>query len=121
MFKLEHTRVKSVKKKIILFVNCDYAIRLESSTEAPKKRHSRRRQARRQLSRTISMSEPMKARRHSTDDTSLEFPTSTDFTTETSEYIGHVHIDSKETVTVQPKTSTQNLSNRRHRRHHRRR
>lgn len=95
-------------------------IRLESSTQASKKRYSER-QARRQISRMASISESVKAR-HPTHDMPLEFSTSTAFTTEASKYVGHVYTDSiKETFTAQPEMNTQSPSNRRRRRHHRKR
>ncbi|CAL1683040.1 unnamed protein product [Lasius platythorax] len=97
-----------------------FVFRLESSTQASKKRYSER-QARRQISRMASISESVKAR-HPTHDMPLEFSTSTAFTTEASKYVGHVYTDSiKETFTAQPEMNTQSPSNRRRRRHHRKR
>lgn len=105
------------------YTNCQFClctIRLESSTQASKKRYFER-QARRQISRTVSISESMKIK-HPNHDMPLEFLTSTAFTTEANKYIGHVYTDSiKETFNAQPEMNTQNPSNRRQRRHHRKR
>jgi len=96
------------------------SIRFESSTQVSKKRYSGR-QAHRQLSRRTSISKSMKARQ-SNDDMSLEFPTSTILTLEDNKDVGRIHIDSiKERFTTQSETSTQNVSIRQRRRHHRRR
>ncbi|XP_014469873.1 PREDICTED: bone morphogenetic protein 1-like [Dinoponera quadriceps] len=93
-----------------------FEFRLESSTQVSKKRR-RRPSHHRQLSRT----ESTKARQQSIDnDTFLEFPTSTNLSTDTSKYIDYA--DSiKETSIVQIKMRTRGLSSRRHRCHHRRR
>ncbi|XP_029672193.1 tolloid-like protein 2 [Formica exsecta] len=100
--------------------NEGFAFRLESSTQASKKRYFER-QARRQISRTVSISESVKIK-HPNHDMPLEFLTSTAFTTEANKYIGHVYTDSiKETFNAQPEMNTQNPSNRRQRRHHRKR
>ncbi|EFN62057.1 Tolloid-like protein 2 [Camponotus floridanus] len=94
--------------------------RLESSTQASKKKYFER-QARRQISRTVLISESVKAR-HPTHDMPLEFSTSTAFTTEPSKYVGRVYTDNiKETFNAQTELNTQNPSNRRRRRHHRKR
>lgn len=96
------------------------AFRLESSTQASKKKYFER-QARRQISRTVLISESVKAR-HPTHDMPLEFSTSTAFTTEPSKYVGRVYTDNiKETFNAQTELNTQNPSNRRRRRHHRKR
>ncbi|XP_050448327.1 tolloid-like protein 2 isoform X1 [Cataglyphis hispanica] len=100
--------------------NEGFAIRLESSTQASKKRYFEK-QARRQISRTVSISESVKAK-YSNHDIPLEFLPSTAFTTEGNKYIGHVYTDSiKETFNAKPEMNTQNPSNRRQRRHHRKR
>lgn len=58
----------------------------------------------------------------SNDDTPLEYSTSTTLTLEDNKYVGRIRTDSVEkTFTMQPETSTQNVSNRRRRRHHRKR
>lgn len=105
------------------YTNCQLClctIRLESSTQASKKRYFEK-QARRQISRMVSISESVKAK-HSNHDIPLEFLPSIVFTTEANKYIGHVYTDSiKETFNAQPEMNTQNLSNRRQRRHHRKR
>jgi len=103
-----------------LIDNYVFSIRLESSTQVSKKRHSGR-QVHRQLSTTTSISESTKAGQQ-TDDMPLEFSTSTAFSIEASKYVGHVYRDSiQEISTVQPEMNTQNLSNRRRRRHHHKR
>lgn len=63
----------------------------------------------------------MKAR-HPIHDMPLEFSTSRAFTTEPSKYVGRVYTDSiKETFNAQIELNTQNPTNRRRRRHHRKR
>ncbi|XP_020288864.1 bone morphogenetic protein 1 isoform X2 [Pseudomyrmex gracilis] len=97
-----------------------FELRLDSSN--PSKKNHFGQEAHQKLSRTMSVTESMKTRRQSTDDTSLKVLPSSSFTTETSKYVSHVYTDDiKETLTVRPETSRQNLSNRRRRRHHRRR
>ncbi|XP_011152064.2 tolloid-like protein 2 isoform X1 [Harpegnathos saltator] len=100
-----------------------FKFRLESSTRVSKKRHQR--PTRQQFPKMMSNSETTRSRQ-SIDDTSLDSPTTTDFTTGASPYTDFVYKDGmKEALTMQPKTSTPELSSRRHhhgsRCHHRRR
>lgn len=92
--------------------------RLESTTQSTKKRHSARKNH--QSSHTISTVNATKSM-HAFPKTSHELSSSTT-TTENTNQMKDANVENiEEAFTVQPETSTQNVSKRRHRRHHRRR
>ncbi|XP_011644936.1 dorsal-ventral patterning protein tolloid-like isoform X3 [Pogonomyrmex barbatus] len=98
--------------------NEGFKFRLETSTQASKKRHFGH-QIHRQLSRTTSTSRSMKARQPN-DDMPLEFSTATTIMLKDNKNVDHT--DSvKEVFISHPETSTQNAPIRRRRRHHRKR
>ncbi|XP_076233982.1 tolloid-like protein 1 tolkin [Calliopsis andreniformis] len=93
--------------------------RLESTTQSTKKRHSARKQNH-QPSRTMANMNATKSM-HSFLRTSEESNMSLATTENTNQMNGGNMENIEEVFTIQPETSTQNISKRRHRRHHRRR
>ncbi|KAG7190872.1 hypothetical protein KM043_006933 [Ampulex compressa] len=93
-----------------------FEFRLETTTQATKKRHSGHRQNHREYSRIISTTDAARTR-HTQPKTSIDvdsFPSSS--TTEDT-----IHADFDKTFSIEPEMTTQDSSKRRHRRHHRRR
>lgn len=95
-----------------------WTFRLESTTQPPKKRHSARKQSH-QPSRTVPNMNATRSR-HTFLRTAHESSASPT-TTENTNQMKNANMNFEEVFTIQPETSTQNVSKRRHRRHHRRR
>ena len=91
--------------------------RLESTSPPTKKRHSARKQGREASQTASNATKSMQAFLRTSQELNA-FPT----TTENVNQIKNMNVENVEEVfTIQPESSTQNISKRRHRRHHRRR